>query len=112
MSDPALLLDKCRRLGLELWVEGNRIGIAPKQRIPTGLLEEIREAKSDLLAILRHGQTLQLSVDRLPWLHVARQVLDGEFQNADRSTVESLVRGLRGIDHPVCQKAMARLKGK
>jgi hypothetical protein len=49
MSDAVAILDRCRRLGLEIWAEGDRIGIAPTQLIPTGLLDEIRRAKPALL---------------------------------------------------------------
>jgi hypothetical protein len=51
----------------------------------------------------------RLPPDQAAWLPVARQVLAGEFENADRSTVESLVIGLRSITHPVCRQALARL---
>jgi hypothetical protein len=43
------------------------------------------------------------------WLQHARQILDGVFDGCDQSTRESLVIGLRGIQHPLCQKASARL---
>ena len=45
----------------------------------------------------------------LPWLGVAWQVLAGEFDGCDRSTAESLRIGLRGINHPLCREALARL---
>jgi hypothetical protein len=112
MSDLAPLLAKCRRLGLELWAEGDRIGIAPKQRIPAGLLEEIREMKPSLLAILRESQAHQLPADCIPWIHTAKQILSGEFDASDRSTISSLIIGLRSISHPLCQKALARLSAK
>lgn len=43
------------------------------------------------------------------WLHIARQVLAGEF-DGDRTAVESLTIGLRSIRHPLCQQALARLQ--
>ena len=51
-----------------------------------------------------------LPADCLPWLHVARQVLAGEFEGADRSMVASLTIGLRHIPHPRCREALARLQ--
>jgi len=110
MSNPAVLIDKCRSLGLELWVEGGRIAIAPKQRIPTGLLDQIREAKPDLLVILRQGRAHQLRADCIPWLHIARQILAGEFEGGDNSTVQSLTTGLRSVPHPSCREALVRLQ--
>jgi hypothetical protein len=49
------------------------------------------------------------AADGAAWLHVARQILAGEFVGADRSTVESLTIGLRGIRHPLCRQALAQL---
>ena len=45
----------------------------------------------------------------LPWIHIAEQVLAGEFDGCDRSTAESLRIGLHRIEHPLCRKALARL---
>lgn len=112
MSDPAILLDKCRRLGLELWADGDRIGIAPKRSIPPGLLEDIRSAKPILLPLIREGQERRLPADVIPWLHIAKQVLQGEFAaHLDNSHRESLVIGLRNIGHPLCRRALEQLKG-
>jgi hypothetical protein len=43
------------------------------------------------------------------WLHVAKQIIAGEFDGCDSSTSESLRTGLRSILHPACQRALARL---
>lgn len=51
-----------------------------------------------------------LPPDCLPWLHVARQILAGEFDGCDRSTAESLRIGLHRIPHPRCREALARLQ--
>ncbi len=50
-----------------------------------------------------------LPPDCVPWIYIAHEILSGEFEGADRSTVKSLTIGLRGIQHPLCQKALARL---
>ena len=50
-----------------------------------------------------------LPSDQAAWLPVARQILAGEFEGCDRSTVQSLVIGLRSIQHPDCQRALERL---
>src|ERR1051326_867933 len=85
MSEITAILQRCRRLGLELWAEGDRIGIAPKGRIPPELREQIRAVKPVLLPLLREG--IGMPADCVPWLHVARQILAGEFDGADKSTV-------------------------
>jgi hypothetical protein len=51
-----------------------------------------------------------LPPDQDAWLPVARQVLDGEFDGADKSTVESIAIGLRSIQHPDSLRALDRLK--
>ena len=71
----------------------------------------LREHMRELLDWLETRE-VQLSPDCIPWLHVARQILAGEFDGADNSTVESLTIGVRGIRHPLCQQALARLKGR
>ena len=53
--------------------------------------------------------TASLPPDCLPWLHVARQVLVGEFDGCDRSTAQSLTIGLRHIEHPLCREALESL---
>lgn len=110
MSSPMDILSRCHRLGLSLWAEGDRIGIAPKKSIPPGLLDEIRAAKPDVLALVRDGEAL--TPDQLPWLHVARQVLAGEFDGCDRSMRESVVIGLRSIPHPLAWRALELLGAK
>jgi hypothetical protein len=56
------------------------------------------------------ARTVRLSAHQLPWLGVAERVLAHEFERADDSTIESVTIGLRGIPHPICQKALARLR--
>jgi|GEM_PF-1386284 hypothetical protein len=56
------------------------------------------------------GQAAGLAPDCAPWLHVAKQILAGEFVGADSSTVASLTIGLRSITHPLCQQALCWLK--
>ena len=58
---------------------------------------------------LLETKSANLATDCAPWLHIARQVLAGEFVGADRSTVESLSIGLRGVPHGLCRQALARL---
>ena len=53
-----------------------------------------------------------LPPDQAAWLPVARQILAGEFENADRSTVQSLAIGLRSIGHPLCRRALERLNAE
>ena len=58
----------------------------------------------------RPDPTASLPPGCLPWIHVAAQVLAGEFDGADKSTVQSLAIGLHRIPHPQCRKALALLQ--
>ena len=68
------------------------------------------QAEPQRPAQARPDQAVSLPPDQAPWLHVARQVLAGEFDEADKSTIQSLVIGLRSIQHPDCRRATDRLK--
>ena len=50
-----------------------------------------------------------LTPDSESWLHVARQVIGGEFDQADDLTKKRLLIGLRSVPHPFCWKAIIRL---
>jgi hypothetical protein len=104
----------CRQaaaLGLRLEPAGDRLAVTPGRLCPPDFADKLRQHKAELLALLE-ANVHNLPPDCVPWLHIARQVLAGEFHGADKSTVESLIIGLRGIRHPVCQQALARLHGE
>jgi hypothetical protein len=73
------------------------------------LLAELRRRKYELIDLLQ-AETAKLPRDCTPWLHIARQVMAGEFDGGDRSLLGSLQIGLKNISHPACQAANARLK--
>jgi hypothetical protein len=101
----------CRQaaaLGLRLEPAGDRLAVTPGRLCPPDFAAELRQHKAELLALLQ-TKAHDLPDDCAPWLHVAKQVLAGEFDGADKSTVESLTIGLRLIQHPLCRKALARL---
>lgn len=109
MSSARALLDHCRALGLILRPRGAQLSVRPADQATPELLAEIRAAKVALLCLLE-AEALQLPLDCAPWLHVAVQVMAGEFDGGDRSMIESLVIGLRNVPHPRCQSAKARLE--
>lgn len=102
------LYREATRLGLNLEPRGGKLVVIPACRCPPDFADQLRQHKCELLALLE-GKTASLAPDCAPWLHVAKQVLAGEFFGADQSTVESLIIGLRGIPHPLCQRALAAL---
>jgi hypothetical protein len=111
MSDAKDIIEHACRLGLRLQLEGGRIAVAPARLCPPSLLATLREHKPAVMALLE-AKTDNLTPDCAPWLHVARQVLAGEFDGADRSFVESLIIGLRSIPHPRCRQALALLRSQ
>ena len=53
-----------------------------------------------------------LAKDDLPWVTVASDVLNGKYDNADRSTLKSIQIGLRTIDDETCEAALKELRQK
>ncbi len=109
MNSAAELLIHCRAAGLKFRRNGDCIDIRPARLITPELLARIRANKPGLLALLE-TEAAHLPPDCAPWLHIARQVLAGEFNGGDRSLLGSLLIGVRTINHPVCQQARSRLE--
>lgn len=105
---PMELCQEAARRGLRLEPRGDKLAVIPADRVPPDFAETLRQHKRELLDLLE-AKAAGLPADCAPWLHVARQVLDGEFDGADRSTVQSLVTGLRSIQHPDCGRALDKL---
>lgn len=106
---PERLHAEATRRGLTLALRGDRLGVSPAERLDPEFREALLAHKGELLDWLEARQA-GLAPDCAPWLPVARQVLAGEFDGADRSTSESLAIGLRNIPHPACRRALERLK--
>jgi hypothetical protein len=69
----------------------------------------VKEHKAAILSLLQ-AQAEGLGPDEKPWLHVAKQVLQGEFDTADDSLRQSVLIGLRSIPHPTCRAASDKLQ--
>ena len=115
MNTPRDLYIEAARRGLRLEPAGDKLAVIPKGKCPPDFADILREHKRELLDWLE-TRTIQLTPDQQPWLNVARQVMDGEFNREfgapDCSTVESLNIGLRSIPHPLCVRALAWLKSQ
>jgi hypothetical protein len=108
MTPPELCHEAARR-GLRLERRGDMLAVIPAKRCPPEFADTLRQHKREILSLLE-GQAAGLAPDCAPWLHVARQILAGEFDALlDNSVRESLNIGLRSIIHPVCQRALERL---
>ena len=105
------LCNEAARRGLRLEPAGDKLAVIPAKRCPPEFADALRQHKNEILFLLE-GHAAGLAPDCAPWLHVARQVLAGEFDGADGSTRESVVIGLRSIRHSLCERAMTRLTGK
>ena len=104
------LYAEVRRRGLRLERrDGGRLAVIPGDLCPPDFADLLRQHKAELLDLLEAGANA-LPADCAPWLHVAKQVLAGEFDGCDRSTRASLTIGLQCIEHPLCRAALERLK--
>jgi hypothetical protein len=104
----AEVINEATRRGLRLERRGEFLAVRPKGACPPDFADVLRAHKAGILSLLE-GRAAGLAPDCQPWLHVAKQVLAGEFEGADDSTVTSLVIGLRSIGHPVCKRAVEQL---
>ena len=103
------LCNEAARRGLRLETAGDKLAVIPAKRCPPEFADVLRQHKQEILHWLEDCAA-RLRPDEMPWLHVARQVLVGEFDGGDSSTRESVTIGLRSVAHPLCQCALERLK--
>ena len=105
--------DLCReatRRGLHLKpLDGDRLAVTPASLCPPDFADVLRRHKRAILALLE-TKASRLPDDCAAWLHVARQVLAGEFDGGDRSTRESIKIGLCSVPHPLCRRALEWLE--
>lgn len=102
------LLAECNQRSIELWLDGPSIrwrGPNP----PPHLLDRLRAHKPEIRSALE-AKLAALPLDCRPWLHIAKQVLAGEFHGGSRSLQESILIGVRSINHPICKKARMQLE--
>lgn len=98
------------RRGFEIFRRGDMLVVRPSNLLTREFADEIRKHKGEILNWLE-ARASNLTPDRAPRLHTARQILEGEFDGADRSTCESLTSDLTNHPyHPICQRALERLK--
>ena len=105
------LYEEASRRGLRLEQRGDKLAVIPGYRVPPDFADVLRQHKAELLALLE-AKSANLTPDCAPWIYVAQQILAGEFDGADRSTVQSLTVGLRSIQHPLCRRSLERLAVK
>ena len=102
------LYRRATALGLHLEPRGDKLAVIHGRLCPAEFADELRKNKAGLLALLKvDAKTLPDDIDA--WLHIAKQVLAGEFVGADNATIKSLTVGLRNINHKRCREALASL---
>ena len=106
------LFQEAKRLGLRLETRDDKLVVIPANRCPPNFADVLRQHKGELLVWLK-TEASGLAPDEIPWLHVAWQILAGEFDGLmDNSVRDSLGIGLRSIAHPLCVRALARLNSR
>ncbi len=109
MTVAAEIYRRAAELGLRLEAAGDKLAVYPRGQCPPDFADILRQHKGELLDWLE-AKTYNLTPDCAPWLHIAHQVLAGEFDGCDHSTRESLTIGLCSISHPRCRRALAWLQ--
>ena len=109
MTTPHGIYLEATKRGLRLEAAGDKLAVFPKGHCPPEFADTLRQHKGELLDWLE-ARAASLPAECAPWLHVARQVLAGEFDDCDRSTRESIKIGLCSVPHPLCCRALGRLQ--
>jgi hypothetical protein len=107
----AELFQRATAMGLRIEPRGDKLAVIPADRVPSEFAALLREHKRELLNWLQ-ARGSNVPLDCVPWLYIARQILAGEFDDADGSTRESLRIGLCSIKGSICQDAAQRLVNK
>ncbi len=106
---PRQLYEEAKRRGLSLEHRGQILRVYPARLCSTDFASLLQQNKPQIMALLE-AKSAHLPADCAPWIHIARQVLAGEFDGADRSTIGSLMIGLNSIvKHPIGRQAFDRL---
>ncbi len=103
-----ILVEEAPAWGVKLQRRGDKLTVSPASKCPPDFKALLRENKPEILSLLE-AKDDGLAPDCAPWLHVARQVLAGEFDGCDSSVRESIFIGLRSIDHVLCRHAVEKL---
>ncbi len=109
MRTPVEIMRAVAEVGGRLEPVGDKLRVLLPADCSPELKDVICQHKGELLDLLE-AKSANLTPDCAPWLHVARQILAGEFDGCDDSTRESLTIGLRSIAHPLAQRSLEKLK--
>ena len=105
MTPAAHLIHECRRRGAILRRDGYALEIERPSYLPAGLIEELKARKPDILALL-DSEAGATPPNETPLVHLATQVVSGEFVGASPAMLESVAVSLRASRHPLCARAL------
>ncbi len=109
MKTAIQIVSEVNAIGGRLTLAGDKLRTMLPRNCPLELKTAIRANKPEIMVLLK-ARSLHLSADCGPWLYVARQILVGEFDGADKSTIASLLIGLNAVvKHSVGRQAFDRL---
>jgi len=107
---PQEIYREALRRGLRLEMRGDKLAVIPAKDCQPEFADVLRQHRIEILELLKAACSAEVTPDCLPWLHVARQILAGEFQGLrDSSVRKSLEIGLRNIPHQLCRQALQHL---
>jgi len=96
------IISEASRLGVGIALApDDYLEVFPAAKVPRDFLAAVRARKTELRAFL---------AARAPWLHVAKQILLGEFNGCDGSTRQKLADGLHSVPHPLARRALEILE--
>lgn len=107
----------CAAAGIPDPKHPNAWGAAINSASKSGLIEQIGHKKNHMSsaharivgvwrAARRYHGSSDLKPDELPWVEVAKDIIDGKYDSDMTSTMrESLMIGVRSINHPLCKQA-------
>jgi len=98
------LVSECRkRLICLRKISGERLCVEPLDLCPD-LVPFFETNVEEILQIL--------DAESSGAIHIAKQVIIGEFDGADEKTRAKLSNELRKANHPLCRQALAKLQGE
>ena len=108
-TTPAEIIRAVTGYGCRLAVRSGQLLMSRQRQLPPELLAAVRQNRQAISNAIE-AEAAGLTPDCGPWLHIAKQIVLGEFDGGDRATLKSLWYGVRGIGHPACLAARARLE--
>jgi hypothetical protein len=105
MNEAEQLIAECERRGVLLEPRGDLLFIAPEENVTStpGLVGQLRRRKHEIISVLEARR-------RASFTHLARQVIQGEFDGCERGVRIALMNELNRYNkHRLCLRAFSML---